>query len=278
VAYDVQGTGDVPVVALHSLGSAKESWNALTPGLLPICACRIYRLDLKGHGETSIPDDHRYSLHENAAIVRAFMRYEGLQHAILLGHSYGGAVALDIALDAKKEDPGLLRGLILIGPPGVIQRFPFIAAQQRFEVYGKIVDHITTPKIRAWIAVHATSYGNSPGVRNRVRLDTRLWGDPGRSRAARETARQFLDGGGLRELASRDHDTGVPTLVIAGKHDRVVGLKHIRELGASIRGAKLFVIPNAGHAPHEDMPESVVPLVSEFLRTMIVDSALSPKL
>jgi 3-oxoadipate enol-lactonase len=277
VAYDVRGTGDVPMVLLHSLGSAKESWDPFMPTLLSICKCRIYRVDLRGHGGTSAPDDHRYSLRENTAIVKALMADQKLHRAILMGHSYGGAVALNIALDAKNEASNVVSGLILISTPGVLQRFPFILAHHRYEAYGKVVDHLTTPEVRAWIAVHALNYRNSAGVRNRVALYARLWSDPGRCRAARETARQFLDGGGLKELASRNHETGVPTLLIAGKHDRVVGLKHIRELAASIPGAKLCVIPNAGHAPQENVPESMVPSISEFLGTVTADSALSPK-
>jgi len=274
VAYDVQGEGDVSMVLLHSLGSAKESWDPLTPGLLAVCDCRIYRLDLKGHGGTSAPNDHRYSLRENAAIVKAFMADRGLQGAILMGHSYGGAVALDVALDAKNDDPGLLSGLILIGTPGVLQKFPFIVAHQRYETYGEIVDHLTTPEIRAWIAVHSANFGNSPAIRKRVQLYQRLWSDPARSRAARETARQFLDGGGLKVLAARNHDTGIPTLLIAGKHDRIVREKHIRELAASIPGARLSIIANAGHAPHEDSPGAVIPPIADFLRTVF---AVTPR-
>ncbi|PZR63002.1 MAG: hypothetical protein DLM53_04090 [Candidatus Eremiobacter antarcticus] len=270
VAYDAGGTGEMPVVLLHSLGSAKESWDPLMPGLLSICKCRIYRVDLRGHGGTSAPDDHRYSLRENVAIVRAFMADRKLHGAILIGHSYGGAVALDIALDAKNEDAGLVRGLILIGTPGVLQRFPFIVAHHRYEGYGKVVDHLTTPKVRAWVAVHAGNYGNSGGVRHRVELYARLWSDPARSRASRETAREFLDGGGLEELASRNHDTSVPTLLIAGEHDHLVGVKRMRQLARSIGGSKLSIIPKTGHAPHEDMPESVVPVISDFLNTGFV--------
>jgi pimeloyl-ACP methyl ester carboxylesterase len=277
VTFDVRGTGDVPLVLLHSLGSAKESWDPLMPDLLSVCKCRIYRVDLRGHGGTSAPDDHRYSLRENAAIVKAFMADQKLYGAILMGHSYGGAVALDIALDAKNEASNLVSGLILISTPGVLQRFPFIVAHHRYEGYGKVVDHLTTAEVRAWIAVHARTYSNSASVRNRVALYARLWSDPARCRAARETARQFLDGGGLKELASRNHETGVPTLLITGKHDRVVGLKHIRELAASIPGAKLCVIPNSGHAPQENVPDLVVPLISEFLGTVTIHSALSPK-
>lgn len=277
VAYDVHGKGPVPVVLLHGVGSAKESWDPLTPGLLAICNCCIYRVDLKGHGGTSAPDDHQYSLHENAAIVRAFMANQKLRAAVLIGHSYGGAVALTIALDTKNEDAGLLYGLILIGTPGVFQKFPFIVAHHRYEAYGRIVDHLTTPEIRAWIAVHAVTYGNSPSIGKRVQLYERLWSDPGRIRASRETARQFLDGGGLEELASRDHDAGVPTLLIVGRHDHLVGVKHSRELATSIPGAKLSVIPNASHAPQEEVPESVLPLISEFLRPVSGDRPLRRK-
>jgi len=267
VAYDARGTGDRPVVLLHSLGSAKESWDPLIPGLLSVCKCRIYRVDLRGHGGTSAPDDHQYSLSENAAIVKAFMVDQKLHGVILIGHSYGGAVALNIALDAKNEDPGLVCGLILIGTPGVMQRFPFIVAHHRYEAYGKVVDHLTTPKVRSWVAVHAWNYGNSAGVRNRIELYARLWSDPARSRASRETARQFLDGGGLEKLASRNHDTGVPTLLITGEHDHIVGVKRMLQLARSIDGSKLSIIPKAGHAPHEDVPESVVPVISNFLNT-----------
>ncbi|MDQ6707634.1 MAG: alpha/beta hydrolase [Acidobacteriota bacterium] len=267
VAYDVQGTGEMPVVLLHSLGSAKESWDPLMPGLLSICKCRVYRVDLRGHGGTSAPDDHRYSLRENAAIVKAFMADRKLQGAILIGHSYGGAVALDVALDSKNEAPSLLRGLILIGAPGVLQTFPFMVAHHRYEGYGKVVDRLTTPKLRAWVAVHGQNYSNSAGSRSRVALYARLWSDPARSRASRETARQFLDGGGLEELASRNHDTGVPTLLIAGEHDRLVGVKRMRQLARSIDGSKLSIIPKAGHAPQEDVPESVIPVISDFLNT-----------
>src|SRR6266545_3763384 len=133
VAYDVHGTGDRPVVMLHSLGGAKESWDPIMPGLLAICNCRIYRLDLKGHGDTSAPNDHQYSLQDNSAMVKAFMDDQQLRGVILMGHSYGGAVALNLALDAKNSDPGLLQGLILIGTPGVLQRFPFLVSHHRYE-------------------------------------------------------------------------------------------------------------------------------------------------
>jgi pimeloyl-ACP methyl ester carboxylesterase len=274
VAYDVHGAGPLPVVLLHSLGSAKESWDPVTPGLLAVCKCRIYRVDLKGHGDTSAPDDHRYSLRENADIIRAFMADQKLRGAVLMGHSYGGAVALTVALDAKNQDPGLLYGLILIGTPGVFQKFPFVVTNQRYEAYGKIVDHLTTPKARAWIAVHAVTYGRSQGIEKRIQLYERLWSDPARSRAARETARQFLDGGDLKALASRDHDTGIPTLLIAGRHDNLVGVKYSRELTLSIPGAKLAVIPNTGHAPQEEGPELVLPLISDFLHSVFMKHRL----
>jgi pimeloyl-ACP methyl ester carboxylesterase len=266
VAYDVRGTGELPVVLLHSMGSAKESWDPLMPGLLSICDCRIYRIDLRGHGGTSAPDDHRYSVPENSAIVRAFLADRKVHGAILMGHSYGGAVALNLALDTKTDAPSLVRGLILIGTPGVMQKFPFMVAHHRYEGYGKLVDHLTTSEFRAWMAVHGRkSYGTSADLRRRVELFKRLWSDPARSRASRETAREFLDGGGLKQLALRNHDTGVPTLLIVGQSDDLVGVKHVRQLAQSIDGSKLWIIPKAGHAPHEDAPESVLPVIRDFL-------------
>lgn len=274
VAYDVQGAGTVPVLLLHSLASSKESWDLFTPAFLSVCNCRVYRVDLRGHGETSAPNDHRYSLRENSALVTSFLLDQKLHGVILAGHSYGGAVALNAALDAKSDHPGLIQGLVLIGAPGVIQRFPFIVSHHRYETYGQIVDHVTTPSIRAFLAVHALSSGSSSGARKRVQLYRRLWSDPARNHAARETAREFLDGGGLKQLAARDHDTGIPTLLIAGEHDHIVSMQHTRQLARTIPGSTVIVIPHAGHSPEQDRPEAVIPVISGFLNSLSPNRAV----
>jgi pimeloyl-ACP methyl ester carboxylesterase len=277
IGYDVQGNGEIPVLLVHGLAASKEAWDLLTPGLLEVCKCTVYRMDLRGHGESSAPDDFLYSVVENAKIVRAFIADHKLRGVILVGHSYGGAVALQTALDAKTDDPGSIRALMLMSTPGVKQRFSFIVAHHKYETYGAVIDRVMPSRVRALIVVHAANPRFSEGTKMRVNLYTRLWKDRARTRAARRTARQFLDGGGLNQLAERDHETGIPTLVIAGTRDHLVRLRRAKELAASIPGARIEIL-KAGHAMQEDAPQRVVPVMAKFLNEVVPISDQEPRL
>src|SRR5690349_5983775 len=86
IGYDVQGSGPEAVVLVHGLAASKEAWDLMMPGLLDICNCRVYRMDLRGHGDSSTPNDHGYSVVENAKILRAFIAREKLHSITLIGH------------------------------------------------------------------------------------------------------------------------------------------------------------------------------------------------
>ncbi len=59
----------------------------------------------------------------------------------------------------------------------------------------------------------------------------------------------------------------MPTLIIWGEEDRVIPLKIGKMLAEAIPDSRLVVLPEIGHAPHEEAPEKTVPLIVEFLRS-----------
>ncbi|MGH3658181.1 MAG: alpha/beta fold hydrolase [Micromonosporaceae bacterium] len=59
---------------------------------------------------------------------------------------------------------------------------------------------------------------------------------------------------------------GVPVLVLVGEHDRVTGVAESERLAGAIPGARLAVIPAAGHAAIQERPTEIAGLVAEFLR------------
>lgn len=265
IGYDVQGNGPGTVVLVHGLAASKEAWDLMMPGLLEICGCRVYRMDLRGHGDSSTPDDHGYSVVENAKILRAFLSRERLQNITLIGHSYGGAVALETTLNSKRDNPGLIRNLVLISTPAVDQHWSVFVSQNRHEQYIAAIDRIMPAKMRAFLVVHGRNPKVSEGTQARMRLYERLWKDPGRCLAARRTTSEFLDRG-LRRLAEREHDTGVPTLVMAGTRDHLVRSIRGKELAESIPGARFELLGGIGHAMQEDAPERVVGVLADFLQ------------
>lgn len=86
------GTGP-PVVLLHGLASQRRFWNLVVPGLagLPVVA-----LDQRGHGESDSPDDG-YDSASVAGDVATALDSLGLSRAVVVGHSWGAAVACTFA-------------------------------------------------------------------------------------------------------------------------------------------------------------------------------------
>jgi pimeloyl-ACP methyl ester carboxylesterase len=109
VEYVEQGCGE-PVLLLHSSGSSNSQWRSLIERLSH--RFRVIAPDLYGYGATSHWPGHRaFSLACDAQIVRALLE-RAQEPAHLVGHSYGGAVALHVA----RLQPGVVRSLTLIEP------------------------------------------------------------------------------------------------------------------------------------------------------------------
>lgn len=89
------GARGAPVVLLHGLASQRRFWNLVVPHLVgaPLCV-----LDARGHGDSDKPDDG-YDLATVAADVATALDALGWSRAVVVGHSWGGAVAATLAAD-----------------------------------------------------------------------------------------------------------------------------------------------------------------------------------
>jgi pimeloyl-ACP methyl ester carboxylesterase len=109
IVYRRWGSGE-PVVLLHSSAGSSAQWTALGEALQG--DFQALAPDLYGYGETkSWPGRHAFSLADEAEIVETLVRIHGGQ-AHLVGHSYGGAVALKVAARGSVS----VRSLTLIEP------------------------------------------------------------------------------------------------------------------------------------------------------------------
>ena len=95
INYRTLGHGE-DVVLIHGLAANQGFWNPAV--LMPLVRkCRVTLLDLRGHGHSSMPAKG-YSSRELAGDLQALFQYIGIERATLIGHSYGGVVALHIAV------------------------------------------------------------------------------------------------------------------------------------------------------------------------------------
>ena len=86
---------------LHGVTSSAQSWVRVAPALAN--RYRVYALDMRGHGDSIKPSKGAYSLRHTADDAAAFIDILGLEHSMLIGHSWGGATAIVLASGAESQ-------------------------------------------------------------------------------------------------------------------------------------------------------------------------------
>jgi pimeloyl-ACP methyl ester carboxylesterase len=240
IFYTVSGgppDGSV-LVLLHGAGGSRLNW---PPELRRLSGATVYTLDLPGHGRSD--GDGRDAIEDYAADVVVFFDAVGIERAVVVGHSMGGAVALTMASDSPERVTGLVlvaTGARLRVAPAILEQIP-----NDFEAALDII----------------TRYAWSPGAPSELV-------DLGRERL-REAGPDVL----LGDLTACDRfdvmerlgKIGVPTLVVTGSVDRLAPVKYAHYLAEHISGAQVAIIEGAGHMVMLERPAEVVNVVHEFL-------------
>jgi pimeloyl-ACP methyl ester carboxylesterase len=104
--------GAWPVVFVHSYAGSAKHWEAQLAHLRP--TRRAVAIDLRGHGESEPPENGDYSIASLAEDIAAVEDDLDLGRFVLVGHSMGGAAALDYARTHSDD----VAGLVLVGTPG----------------------------------------------------------------------------------------------------------------------------------------------------------------
>ena len=91
------------MLLLHGITSSAQSWVRVGPALAD--RYRVYALDQRGHGESIKPAAGVYSLRHSADDALAFLEELGLEHPVLIGHSWGGATAIVLASGTLSQQP-----------------------------------------------------------------------------------------------------------------------------------------------------------------------------
>jgi pimeloyl-ACP methyl ester carboxylesterase len=236
---DERGAG-TPVVLLHSGGMSSRQWRSLADRLG--AAHRVLAPDLLGSGKNPPwPDEvaFRYAL-DVAAVGRLFDRFDGPAHVV--GHSYGGLVALALA----RTRPDRVRSLAVYDPVAFGVLHEPADAVGLADLARASADPVFTDEARG---------GNEEWMQSFVDY----WNGPGAWRALPPTSReQFLRVGRkvFREVMSLMNDRtdaaayGVvtaPTLLLAGERSPVAARRVSEVLAGALPDARLEVIAGAGH-------------------------------
>jgi pimeloyl-ACP methyl ester carboxylesterase len=168
----------------------------------------------------------------------------------LVGHSFGGLVAAEIAAAMPK----LVGRLVLIDPVGLwrddlpVKNWMLLSEKER------------RPSLFADPEGEAAQrfFGVPSDVAERVDVLAQfIW--------AQACTGKFVWPIADRGLKNRIHRIAAPTLIVWGKADRVIQPAYADEFATRIAGAKTALIDNAGHLPHLEQTDAAVKAVREFL-------------
>lgn len=272
------GAAEQPVVVLVHGAAANLHDQESALGELLSRRYRVLLVDRPGHGwSTPGTGADGASPRAEAALIREALQQLGVTSFVLVGHSWGGTLAADYALDYPQD----LSGLVLLAPVA----YPWRGGTSWYyelgaiPIIGPAFAHLFALPLGMLLTPYAmqTVFSpNDPPVDYVSRAFARLALRPSEFLAsAREVAglKAFVAG-----QAARYRGLTVPTVIIAGASDTVVPpAVHARPLAAALPRAELVLLPGVGHMPHYAAPERVAEAIGEIAGGMAgVNTAPKP--
>jgi 2-succinyl-6-hydroxy-2,4-cyclohexadiene-1-carboxylate synthase len=177
---------------------------------------------------------------------------------VVVGYSMGGRIALHAAL----RQPGRFAGLVLVGvSAGVEDRDARRRADEALASW--IEQHTIEEVVERWEG-NPVFDSQSPELRAKQRPG-RLSHDPAELARLLRSAGQ----GGMDPVWDRLHTLCCPVLLIAGEHDTGY-VDAAQRMASLIEGARVRIVPGAGHAPQLERPELVAEILDEYLGDRVV--------
>lgn len=258
--------GPEHVICLHGLGASKVSFFETVAALAP--EYTVHAIDLPGFGSSSKPGRAAYDARWFAGAVASYMEAAGVGRAHLVGNSMGGRIALEVAM----AEPERVASLGLLAPA--------LAFRKRRELVPLVrllrpeLAAIPHPMRAASVRAHFWSMFARP-----ERLDPSVADIAAdefcrnyRSRAARvafyASARNiYLDAPwGEQGFWSRLGTLKQPALFVWGDADRLVPAGFERHVAEALPSARQVVLPECGHVPQVELPETTAELLRSHLR------------
>jgi len=256
VAYTVAGAPDAPLVVLvPGMGDLRRTWRTLEGPLLD-AGYRVAVTDLRGHGDSDATF-RTFGDAETAKDVLALVERLG-GPAVLVGHSMSAGAAAW----AAAERPDLVAGLVLVGP---FLRDPEMSGSARAVLHAGYRALFAPPwGAAAWASYYRSLHrGRRPDdLDEHLALLRAAWRSPARIGQLRRLAVQLTHAPVEKRLPQVD----VPAIGFVGALDPDFADPQAEAMWIrAALDAEVLLVDEAGHYPHNQRPEVVVPRTLAFL-------------
>jgi pimeloyl-ACP methyl ester carboxylesterase len=278
VHYVEKGEGPA-VVLIHGNGVSSHDFEL--SGLVDRLAARhrVIVFDRPGYGYTERPRDRPWTARDQAKLFLRAMNQLGVEQAVVVGHSWGTLVSLEVALEATER----VRALVLMSGyywPTPRLDVPLLSGPA-VPGFGDVLRFTVSPLLGWALSPLLFRQIFSPAripARFKAGFKTAMSLRPSQLRAsAADTAMMPIE---AAKTAGRHKEITAPVLVMSGDGDKIVSFKHqSRRLARELLAGQIHVVKGAGHMIHHIAPDEVAGAITTFLEEVrVLDEAAAQPL
>lgn len=250
-----------PMILIHGYTASTYVWKTAAPTLARE-GFRVIAIDLVGFGYTEKPRWFEYSITAQTRTIERFMDRVGIGRAVVVGSSYGGAVAATLALDY----PERVEKLVLVSPVvnDRLKSHPILRLASFPGVGEAITPFLSDSRIFMRYRMNGTFARANRHMVTEERIDSirrPLFAADGHH-SLLETSRNWH----AERISTDANLINQQTLIIWGEDDSVIPVTDGHFLHDEILHSRLVVLKDCGHVPHEESSDVFCKIVTEFCR------------
>ena len=256
LAYQIHGTGKIPLVMVHGSWLAGEQWDAVVPELA--ASFRVLTYDRRGHGDSERPSSQG-TIGESVADLAALIEQLGLAPVWVAGNSLGASITLRLA----GERPDLFAGLTAHEPPLYSLAVTDPAVDPMIEADMR-TDAAAAERIASGDHAGAAEQfveANAPGMWTQLPPEAR--------QMMIENAPAFRDEANDPTFYDVDRDRisafPRPALLTQGDQSPPQYAPVITELAEALPSVEVSTLTGVGHLPHMEHPDAYVDALTAFV-------------
>jgi len=264
--YDEYGDkSNKTILFMHGFGENHHTWRFLVPELAT--KHHLIMLDLKGFGDSPKLKDKAYSVYDQALLVHKFIKEEKLENITLVGRSFGGGVALIMALlQEDKLVDNSIEKLVLINSMSYKQKLPSMMETLNKPFIGYLGIHLLNNEKIAREGYKFAFYDDSLIPEDSVKATAAYLTFPLAKYAYLETVHQLIPDD-ILTIEKRYAEITLPTLILWGKEDVSISVNKAYRLGRALKNSRLKVLPHVGHMPQEEKPHVISEEILKFMES-----------
>lgn len=254
--YKEYGRGDTPIIILHGLLGSGRNWHSIAASLAE--QHRVIVPDLRNHGRSPHSAEHHIS--DMVIDIVDLQHKLSATPAVVLGHSMGGLVLMELAFRAPEQLAGAIIADIVPKPhlSGVslvleaMSKLELGSFSEKQEIDEALARAIDDPLVRQFVLTNVAADGD--GFRWRVNLPA---------------LQRFL----LESNAYRPGPTDVfdgPTLFVRGGRSNYIEESDFPLIKHHFPGADIKTVADAGHWVHYEAPAQMLKLIETFVKERVM--------